>query len=80
MMSLVSKCPLCGAELTIEIVEKLLRGGLNMASVKASAGVCHKCGEMIFDADTVEHFEHLRSKLQNDDVTDLTPMGTAYRA
>lgn len=79
-MELVSRCPICGTELSVETVEKLLRGGQHMASVTAQAGVCHKCGEMIFDSDTVERFEKLRKQLNNNDVTDLTLMGNAYRA
>ena len=79
-MSLLTKCPVCGTELSNEAVEKLLRGGRHMATVKAQAGVCHKCGEMVFDADTVERFEMLRQRLRNDEVADLTPLGNAYSA
>ena len=79
-MSLLTKCPLCGTELSVETVEKLLRGGRHMATVKVQAGVCHKCGEMVFDADTVERFETLRARLKNDEVADLTLMGNAYSA
>jgi YgiT-type zinc finger domain-containing protein len=79
-MSLISQCPICGAELSVETVEKLVRGGRHMAAVKARAGVCRKCGEIVFDADTVERFEALRARLSKNEVADLTPMGNAYSA
>lgn len=79
-MNLLNKCPVCGAALSIEKVEKLLRGGQNMAAITVEAGVCHKCGEMVFDADTVDRLERLRAKLNRNDVSDLTPMGNAYSA
>jgi YgiT-type zinc finger domain-containing protein len=34
------RCPVCGGELENKLVEKLLRGGDNIVSVKVSAEVC----------------------------------------
>lgn len=51
-----------------------------MAALNVQAGVCHKCGEMVFDADAVERFETIRQRLKNNEVADLTPMGNAYSA
>ncbi len=39
------KCPVCGGEMVAKKVEKLLRGGLNTATVTVSAEVCLRCGE-----------------------------------
>ena len=45
-------------------VEKLLRGGLNTATVKVSAEVCLLCGERLYSQETVQCFERIREKLK----------------
>jgi YgiT-type zinc finger domain-containing protein len=39
-----SICPVCGGEMVEKEVEKLLRGGVNIAAVTAYAEVCLHCG------------------------------------
>ena len=50
------KCPVCGSEIVAKEVEKLLRGGLDTATVKVSAEVCLRCGERLYSQETVRCF------------------------
>ena len=77
-MKLISRCPICGGQLTKEAVEKLLRGGSNVASIKVRAGVCHKCGEILYDALSVRKFQEIREKLERNDVAGFSLLGKAY--
>lgn len=77
-MKWVSRCPTCGGELTKETVEKLLRGGNNVAALKVEARVCHKCGEIVYDIATIQKFQEIREKLEREDVADFSPLGKAY--
>jgi len=65
-MKWVSRCPICGGELAEDIVEKLLRGGGNVASIKVEARVCRKCGEIVYDAATVQKLQVIREKLETE--------------
>ena len=60
-------------------VEKLLRGGPNAATVKVSAEVCLQCGERLYSRETVQCFELIREKLEDDDVAGFQPMGQSFR-
>ena len=73
------KCPICGGEVVAKEVEKLLRGGVNTAAVKVSAEVCLKCGERLYDQETVRCFERIRDRLKRDDVAGFSPMGQSYQ-
>jgi YgiT-type zinc finger domain-containing protein len=73
------KCPVCGGEIVAKEVEKLLRGGLNTAIVKASAEVCLGCGERFYSQDTVRCFERIREKLKRDEVAGFQPLGQSFR-
>ena len=42
-----NKCPVCGGEMVEKEVEKLLRGGVNLAAVNVHAEVCLRCGETV---------------------------------
>jgi len=77
-MRWISRCPTCGGELTEETVEKLLRGGDNVASVKVEARVCHKCGEIVYDAPTIQRFQEIREELERNDVDEFSPLGKVY--
>ncbi|OGF57182.1 MAG: YgiT-type zinc finger domain-containing protein [Candidatus Fraserbacteria bacterium RBG_16_55_9] len=77
-MKLISRCPICGGQLMKEDVEKLLRGGSNVASIEVRAGVCHKCGEIVYDAVTVRKFQEIREKLEQNEVADFSLLGKAY--
>lgn len=79
-MLLIDKCPICGSTLSIENVQKLLRGGDHMAAVQVKAGVCKKCGEIVFDAQTHNRFEEIRRQLKEEKVESLRPIGQAFAA
>ena len=57
------QCPVCGGEVVVKEVEKLLRGGVNTAVVKVEAEVCLPCGERMYSKDTISLFEQIRAKL-----------------
>ncbi|MBC7228178.1 MAG: YgiT-type zinc finger protein [Thermoflexales bacterium] len=73
------KCPICGGELVEKEVEKLLKGGIHTAVVKVRAEVCLRCGERLYDAETVRRFEQIREKLARQDVAEFLPLGQAFQ-
>ena len=79
-MKLPSKCPICGGELLEKEVEEVVRGGNNAAFIKVHAGICHKCGEHLYDPSTIELFEETRSKLEDNVEEGMHPIGKAYVA
>jgi len=78
-MMLFEKCPVCGGEMVAKQVEKLLRGGLNTATVGVNAEVCLRCGERLYSQETVRCFERIREKLKRDEMTGFEPMGQSFR-
>ncbi len=74
-----SKCPVCGGEVTEKNVEKLLRGGVNLAAAKVRAEVCLRCGERLYSKDTVNHFQQIRDKLANQEVGEFDPLGRSFQ-
>ncbi len=73
-----SKCPVCGGEMTGKEVEKLLRGGVNLAAVKVHAEVCLRCGERLYSKETVDNFEQIREKLANHEVGEFDHMSRSF--
>jgi YgiT-type zinc finger domain-containing protein len=73
------KCPVCGGELVEKDVEKLLKGGVNMAIVKVSAEVCLQCGGRLYPERTVRHFEQIRQKLAAGEVAGFRLTGQTYQ-
>ena len=73
------KCPVCGGELVEKEVEKLLKGGVNTAVLKATAEVCLQCGERLYPEETVRRFEQIRQKLAKDDVAGFLLLGQTYQ-
>lgn len=59
-----SSCPACGGELVDKQVEKLLRGGNNIAVLEVQAEVCLGCGGRLYSVETVRQFEQIRAKLE----------------
>jgi YgiT-type zinc finger domain-containing protein len=53
-------CPICGGEVVMKEVEKILRRGEDVLILQVEAGVCTHCGERIYDLETREWFERLR--------------------
>lgn len=72
------KCPVCGGELELKEVEKLLRGGKHIAALRVTAEVCLRCGERLYSENTVRYFEQLRNKLKRQEVTGLQPIGQSF--
>ena len=79
MKPLFPKCPVCGGEILEKIVEKLLRGGYNTASVKVKAEVCLHCGERLYSPDTVKRFEEIRKKLEKEEIRGLKAVGRSFK-
>jgi len=73
------KCPVCGGEMMEKEVEKLLRGGIHTAVVRARAEVCLKCGERLYSAGTIRRFEQIRAKLERQEVADFQPLGRSFQ-
>jgi YgiT-type zinc finger domain-containing protein len=71
-------CPLCGGKLRSKQVEKLIRGGNNIATVKVKADICLKCGERLYRTGDVRRFEEIRMNLVKDDVKTYHPLGKSF--
>ena len=71
-------CPVCGGEVVVKQTEKLLRGGVNLATMTVSAEVCLRCGERLYAPDTIRLFEQIRQKLNAQDVEEFEPLGRAF--
>lgn len=79
MKYLNEKCAVCGGQLIEKEVEKLLRGGGNMASLKVHAEVCLHCGERFYTPQVIEQFEAIESKLEKNDVRGFHAVGQAFQ-
>ena len=73
------KCPVCGGEVALKVVEKLLRGGKNTALIKVKADVCLHCGERLYSPDAVKKFEETRKNLKEEKVKGLKVMGKSFK-
>ena len=78
MKTMIDQCPVCGSSLASRTVEKLVKGGRDVASVRIKAGVCHKCGEMVFNAKTAQTLEQIRQHLREGKVRGWRTIGKAY--
>ncbi len=72
-------CPVCGGELTAKRVEKLLRGGNNTAVLCVDALVCLRCGERLYDENTIRRFEDIRGKLERQETGEFRPLGQSFQ-
>ncbi len=72
-------CPLCEGELRKKKVEKLIKGADNTAVIEVEALVCLRCGERLYDEETIRKFEEIRKKLEEDELSDFKPVGKVYR-
>ncbi|MBD3420532.1 MAG: YgiT-type zinc finger protein [Chitinivibrionales bacterium] len=73
-------CPVCGGDIETKKVEKLLKGGQNVASITVDAEVCLHCGERLNSKTIVTRFEQIRQKLACNDTTGLEELGHSYKA
>jgi YgiT-type zinc finger domain-containing protein len=71
-------CPVCGGELVQKQVERLLRGGNHMATLKVPAEVCLRCGERLYSQETVARFQQIKAKLERQDTGDFQPLGLSF--
>jgi YgiT-type zinc finger domain-containing protein len=72
------KCPVCGGEMVVKKVEKLLRGGGNTAMLKVRAEVCLHCGERLYSQESVRRFEEIRTKLQRHETRGFRLRGKSF--
>ena len=72
-------CPVCGGELVQREVEKLLRGGNDVAVVKIVAEVCLRCGERLYSLETVERLDAIRGQLERQDTSSFRPLGRSFQ-
>ncbi|MFH0725466.1 MAG: YgiT-type zinc finger protein [Pseudomonadota bacterium] len=72
------KCPVCGGELALKEVEKLLRGGNHTAALRIEADVCLHCGERLYSENTVRYFEQVRNKLKRQEIKGFQPIGQSF--
>jgi YgiT-type zinc finger domain-containing protein len=77
-IDIVPVCPICGGEVVLKEVEKLIRGGNDVVVVRVLAGVCLKCGERIYDKETQEEFQRLRRELREGRHEKLKQLGFVY--
>jgi YgiT-type zinc finger domain-containing protein len=72
-------CPVCGGELSEQVVEKLVRGGADTAVMKVNAQVCLRCGERLYSVETVKRFERIRTQLERRETEGLEAIGTSFK-
>ena len=73
------KCPVCGGDVVRKPTEKLLRGGVNLATMTVDAEVCLRCGERLYSPDTIRSFEQIRNKLDQQQVAEFELIGRSFR-
>ena len=78
-MKAFDKCPVCGGELIEKEVEKLLRGGKNIAITHVKAEVCIQCGERLYGQDDIKKFEEIRLNLSKEETKEYLLLGQTYQ-
>ena len=73
------KCPICGHELVVKEVEKLLRGGIHTAVLRVQAEVCLHCGERLYSQDHISRFEQIRRQLDRQEIDQFEQLGHSFR-
>jgi YgiT-type zinc finger domain-containing protein len=64
MKASLSRCARCGSnDLEDRDVEKLVRGGDDVAAVRVRATVCHRCGERYFPEEAIRVLDQTRHDL-----------------
>jgi YgiT-type zinc finger domain-containing protein len=79
-MNYVKQCPHCGGEVIEKSVLEVLRGGMNTAFLTVQAGVCRHCGERLFTPATVQQFERIEAKLEQQQTEEFQLVGRAFQA
>ena len=66
-MGTFEECAVCGGETVERKVEKVLRCGNRVKSVKIQAKVCLRCGERFYGPKVIKRFAEIRAKLKASD-------------
>jgi len=72
------KCPVCGGDVVEKEVEKLLKGGTNTATLTVKAEVCLRCGERFYSQETIQRFEEIRRKLEQEETEGFEVIGQLF--
>ncbi len=76
MNASLSKCLRCGSsDLEDKEVEKLVRGGDDVAVLRVQATVCHHCGERYLSNETIRAVEQARDDLEEGKMTRFRALG-----
>jgi len=76
MTASLSSCARCGSsDLEDRDVEKLVRGGNDVAALRVRATVCHHCGERYLSLDAVRALEQARRDLAEGKLTRFRSLG-----
>lgn len=76
MTASLSRCARCGSsDLEDKDVEKLVRGGDDVAALRVRATVCHHCGERYFSVDAIRVLEQARRDLVEGKLTHFRTLG-----
>jgi YgiT-type zinc finger domain-containing protein len=72
----LARCPCCGSnDLEDREVEKLVRGGDDVAALRVRATVCHHCGERYFSVSAIRALEQARCDLAEGKLTRFRTLG-----
>ena len=71
-------CPICGGEVVEKNVEKIVKGGNDVAILRVKAGVCEKCGERLYTKEVHNKIEEIRSELKQRTLELFKPIGRTY--
>ena len=76
MKASLSKCVRCGSsDLEDKKVEKLVRGGDDVAVLRVQATVCHHCGERYLPNETIRAMEQTRYDLEEGKMSRFRALG-----
>lgn len=76
MTASLSRCARCGSsDLEDKEIEKLIRGGDDVAALRVRATVCRHCGERYLSLDAVRALEQARRDLAEGKLTRFRTLG-----
>ena len=76
MKASIARCARCGSnDLEDRDVEKLVRGGDDVAALRVRATVCHHCGERYFPVTAIRALEQARQDLAEGKLTRFRALG-----
>lgn len=76
MRASLARCARCGSsDLEDKDVEKLVRGGHDVAALRVRVTVCHHCGERYLPNEAVRALERARRDLERGEVAGFRALG-----